>query len=237
MPRPMRLAHGAATHIGRVRTKNDDSMLVLPGALYAVADGMGGHPAGDVASRIAVETLDGFGASNFTLPANHGRRGALSTLFDAAHRRVLHEMREHPELAGMGTTMTALAFDPANWRASLAHVGDSRGYIVRRSFGGGAYASQITNDHCTDNGLLTNCIGVSPRSHMTTEFSFPSVAPGDVYVLCTDGLATYMTNKLLVRMAKDYVMPQTLADKLVDHALVSGGADNVTVIVVRIQQE
>ena len=238
------------THAGVTRSSNQDSLCALVGsdappgvdALLVVADGMGGHRAGDVASDAAVRGL----------VAGLSRRDAVAgpdDLADAlalAARQVnadVHAAAQRPETLGMGTTLTAAALRGRS--LALAHVGDSRAYLLR-----GGELRQLTQDHSwvaerVAQGLLspdeardhpwgnvlTRAVGIGPEVEVDSDTL--DVREGDVLLLCSDGLTSMLTDDRIARRLVDRD-PPAACRTLVDAANASGGHDNVTVIVARV---
>ncbi len=240
----LQLAHAAATDVGRVRDQNEDAWLAVPdGWLFAVADGMGGHAAGEVASRVAVETLaeELKGVSPRDVEA---ARSELERAVLHAGRRIHEQSARVPERHGMGTTVTVLQFLEAG-RAVLAHVGDSRAYRLREG-----RLRRLTRDHTwvqqqMDRGLmsesgarrhpassvLTRALGTAPQ--VSPDLSVVDWRPGDVFLLCSDGLTGPVAEADIERTLRESPDPQTAAAALVRLANDRGGPDNVTAVVVR----
>jgi protein phosphatase len=228
----MKFRVGARTDVGRVREGNEDSYMVH-GHLFAVADGMGGHQGGEVASRLALETLKRL--------AERPKAG-LAEVVREANRAVFRKAAQDPGLAGMGTTLTAaLAGDDGLY---LAHVGDSRAYLVRDG-----RLRQLTKDHTVvqrlvDEGrlsqieagmhpqrsILTNAIGVDEEIRVDEETL--TVRPGDRLLLCSDGLTGMIDDDRIVEILGANDDPQAACDALVDAANEAGGQDNVTAVIV-----
>ena len=230
------LRFAARSHTGLLREGNEDSVYAGP-RLLAVADGMGGHAAGEVASAIAIAAL-----------APLDEDAPSSDLLDVLRSRAL-AANEHladmvvgdPALEGMGTTLTAVLF--AGSRLGLLHVGDSRAYLLRD---GGLH--QITHDHTlvqtlVDEGRISEQeAGTHPQRSLITraldgregvepDLSVREVRPGDRYLLCTDGLTGPVGRLETLQEALQLADPQESCDRLVQLALRGGGPDNVTVIV------
>jgi PPM family protein phosphatase len=232
---------GAATDTGRVRESNEDAYVVLP-RVFAVADGMGGHAAGEVASGLAVAALERLGER-----AALGVEDVREALAEA-NRSIIAEARADRSKAGMGTTVTGVAVvevDGADhWL--VFNIGDSRVYRLE-----GQAATRITVDHSEVEelvaaGMLTpeqakvhplhNVITRSLGMEATPEadvWVFP-VSDGDGFLACTDGLTNEVEDEEIGRLATGAATAQGAADALVAAALQSGGRDNVTVVVVRI---
>lgn len=237
----MRLTMGAATHVGRVRAVNEDNYLAT-GQVAAVADGMGGHACGDVASRITIETL---------LPAAEAtivRADDIQDAVAAANEAILAASALDTSKSGMGTTITGLAlvehFGNLHWLAF--NVGDSRVYRVLPEG-----LEQITHDHSevaelVDAGritaeeakthplrnVVTRSLGTNPMPEMDT-WLFPP-RTGDAFVVCSDGLTNEVEDDEIARIVRDAATPADAAAMLVGAALDSGARDNVTTVVVRI---
>ena len=239
----MRFQVGARTDVGRVREANEDAFMAQA-PLFAVADGMGGHQGGEVASRLALEALGGIadrqGPDGDTAPY-------LAETVREANRAVLERASSDPGLAGMGTTLTAVLAGAD--RIFLAHVGDSRAYLLRDG-----ELSRLTKDHTVverlvDQGRLTSEeAAMHPQRHIVTnalgvdndvqvDESAYEVQPGDRLVLCSDGLTGMVSEDDIVRILTDEPDPQAAADVLVGAANEAGGQDNITVVVVDAEED
>jgi PPM family protein phosphatase len=235
----MEFVFAGRTDRGRVRVRNEDALLLRPArGLFAVADGMGGHAGGDIASRLAVDVLDERSAALDNTPA------ALEASFHAAHQAVLDAARADKALAGMGTTLTALQVQPGG--CAIVHVGDSRAYQLR-----GQTLVQLTRDQTwvqaqVDAGLLSPAQArVHPYSAMLTgalgiqhvsievQVVEPEIEPGDTFLLATDGLTARLTDDRLADILTRHPDLDTAAAELVSAANAAGGPDNVTVALVR----
>lgn len=233
------------SHAGMVRSDNEDCVgacapdeLDEGGPLFVVADGMGGHRAGEVASRIAVETVFGEWAARTGGAPPQALRASVRAANGAVFAASLDV-----EQRGMGTTLTALTL--SGREAHVAHVGDSRAYLVR-----GDRCSQLTADHSRVGEMLRMRL-ITPeqaahhpaRSQLTRSLGFtPAVqvdlvrsdaAVGDAFVLCSDGLWDLLSRQDIARLVSD-IGPDDAAGALLDSALGRGAPDNVTVVVVRI---
>ena len=235
----MILRAGAATDVGRVRTHNEDSLLAR-GPVFVVADGMGGHAAGEVASRIVVETMA-------ELADRPGLRAEdVVAALALANQRILESVARHPEQTGMGTTATGLVVVTAggsdHW--AVFNVGDSRVY---RYVAG--ELSLVTVDHSevremVDAGLITEeeatrhpLRNVVTRSLGTEAAPTPDVwvfppNPAERFVICSDGLSNELGARQISGIVGSVDDPQQAADELVAAAVRAGGRDNVSVIVV-----
>jgi protein phosphatase len=239
----VRVRAGASTHVGRLRTINQDAFLLLPDRkLFVVADGMGGHQGGEVASRIAVDTL----RNHYTDESTDALAGAIT---DANVQ--IHDTGEGDStLRGMGTTIVAAAVVPDEGAADptaevlvIASVGDSRAYLFRDDT-----FTQLTEDHSIvgdlvregriteeeaevhpQRNIVTRVLGVYPE----VEIDLWPVDPvrGDRFVLCSDGLFNEVRPDQIGAVLRRLADPQEAADELVRLANEGGGRDNITVVV------
>jgi protein phosphatase len=213
------------SELGYVRTRNEDASLVLPlgtdAFLVAVADGMGGHPAGDVASKVAVATILE-AAKNVPASPEDSERWLSETL-EAAHHAVLSTAVAEPAYEGMGTTGVIAIVRPD--QTQLAHVGDSRAYLIHAGV-----ARQLTQDH-NRHGYLTQALGV-PRPIVPDSQTVEMLA-GDRLLLCTDGLSGLVSAAAIAALADGRDAAESV-DRLVDAALAAGGYDNVTAVLVAV---
>jgi protein phosphatase len=236
------LRSGSATDVGRIRKINQDLPLERAN-LYAVADGMGGHAGGEVAARVAVETLQ---QAFERTPTTAGLRAA----FDEANLEVWRQSQVDPDLRGMGTTLTAMALvggPGGHDTLTLANVGDSRAYV----FSGGSLV-QVTDDHSLAeermrHGEMTEAeAAVHPQRHILTRALGVSseVEPdmwelelhaGDRVLICSDGLSNELGLDEMAAVLDEVNDPEAAARRLVDVANDHGGADNITVVVVDVQ--
>jgi serine/threonine protein phosphatase PrpC len=242
------------SHVGRQRQHNEDSYLVEDDAkLFLVADGMGGHAAGEIASRIAVDSINEFivhsKSDDGTWPHaydEHFRRSTnrLMAAVRLANTRVLEAMRKDARLRGMGTTVVACLVDDD--LISVAHVGDSRAYLIRDK-----QLSRITNDHSwvfeqVQAGMLTeaeaekhplrNVItrALGGALQVSPDASEIEARPGDVYLLCSDGLTGMVSeDEILKVVTQNDGDLKKACHQLIDIANEHGGLDNVTAVLVR----
>lgn len=228
------LTFGSRTDIGCVRKHNEDSLIVAP-PLFAVADGMGGHAAGEVASEIAVNTLS-------EQAPRHIDAEGLGNAVVTANREVIAASKDGRGREGMGTTMTAAILEGE--RLVVSQVGDSRAYLLHQG-----KLQQLTRDHSLmadmieagqlteeearthpNRSVITRALGSDPN--MLPDIYEINVEAGDRLLLCSDGLSSMITNDeiqdVLVRIGD----AQRCANMLVNRAIAAGGHDNVTVIVV-----
>jgi serine/threonine protein phosphatase PrpC len=246
-------AHGL-THVGRQRQHNEDAFLVESTAgLFLVADGMGGHAAGEIASRIAVDSISEFilhtKEDDGTWPHAYDEQytrttNRLMAALRMANQRVLEAMKKDARLRGMGTTVVACMADEE--KMSVAHVGDSRAYLIRDN-----QLSRITNDHSwvfeqVQAGMLTeaeaekhplrNVItrALGGALQVTPDASEIASQPGDVYLLCSDGLTGMVPeNEILRLVTANNGDLKAACQQLIDAANERGGLDNVTAVLVR----
>jgi protein phosphatase len=233
--------------VGRRRESNEDDLLLEPElGLYAVADGMGGHAAGEIASRLAIETLQEVRRQGAAAPQASADEAAawLREAFTEANRRICDSIRLHEERRGMGTTVVALVQSCDG--VVVGHVGDSRGYLLR-----GDDLVRLTSDHSWVNeqvklglmsddaaqrhpmrNIVTRALG--SREEVLVDVASTGLEPGDVLVLCSDGLNTMLSDdeigELVSRHRGD---PEAACRALIHAANVRGGEDNITVVIVR----
>jgi len=254
----VQIVSGGVTDLGRVRSNNEDSFrIVEPLNLFILSDGMGGEAHGEIASSLAVDTIEKVCSSpkadsEVALPAAptenwSGQAGLLQDAVFQANFNIYSSSQEHPEQRGMGATLTA------GWihgnKLSLAHVGDSRAYLLRAG-----NLQQLTNDHSlvaeqVRRGIITpqqaeesemqsvllRALGAHPEVDVDVdEFD---LFPRDVLLLCSDGLTRMVTEPEIAGTLQAETDPEKAAQKLVDLANERGGLDNVTVIVARLQDE
>ena len=230
---------GAASHPGNHRERNEDSTLVAPGIL-AVADGMGGHAAGEVASQLAVARLE-------MLAANADRKPEdVTSAIEAANDAILASAAAHSERAGMGTTVAGIGVvrvgGSDHW--IVFNIGDSRVYRFARDA-----LTQLTVDHSEVEELVAagritaEDAKVYPRRNVVTRslgtdpaptadvWVFPPT-PGERFLICSDGLPLEVDDAAIAQILRAQTEPQQAADSLVERAVSAGGRDNVTAVVV-----
>ncbi|GAA2519536.1 PP2C family protein-serine/threonine phosphatase [Rarobacter incanus] len=232
------LRYAAASDVGLVRANNQDSAYAGP-HLLAVADGMGGHAGGDTASSIAIAKLAPL--DDEALGSGEIVKKLRDTIEDARVELVRYA-RSHPKLAGMGTTVTALL--RSGNKIAMAHMGDSRAYLLHDG-----ELSQVTVDHTLVQHLVdTGKITPEEAEHhpqrsvvmrvlgdfeveLTPDVSMREAEVGDRWLICSDGLSGYVTFETLQRTLSESATPDEAAEKLIQLALRAGGPDNITCIV------
>lgn len=240
------VAWGAATHVGMIRQQNEDSLLAQPG-VFVVADGMGGHNAGEVASALAVQNMREAAATGFASAES------VVAAVNAANSAIHKASGGPTDQRGMGTTLTAVvplsATNSEPLRMVVVNVGDSRVYLWRAG-----ELKQVSSDHSYVQELLTEGYitaeeaRVHPRRNIVTRalgiegdvnadsWVLPMLK-GDRYVLCSDGLVDEVEDVQIAHLLQQFADPQSAADALVMAANDNGGRDNVTVIVVDVIEE
>ncbi len=224
------------THVGLVRLLNEDTVFA-DGSLYGVADGMGGHNAGEVASRLAADRM---------MERLHGKTPSQDLMKAAlidVNRAVFTEQTSHKEYSGMGTTLTVL------WEGDnevfIGHIGDSRAYLLRDGS-----LKQITRDHSLvqemlSQGLITReealihpyrnvitrAVGTDP--YVESDCFTLEKNNGDIWLLCSDGLSNFVSDE---EMERTLIMQdlETAADSLLQTALQNGGRDNISLLIAEV---
>jgi serine/threonine protein phosphatase PrpC len=230
------LRFAAGSHKGMIREGNEDSGYAGP-RLLAIADGMGGQAAGEVASSEVISTIvtldDDIPGSDILT--------SLGTAVQRANDQLLHMVQEDPQLEGMGTTLTALLW--TGQRLGLVHVGDSRAYLLRDGV-----LTQITQDHTwvqrlVDEGRITEeeatthpqrsllMRALGSGEHVEPDLSIREVRVGDRYLICSDGLSGVVSQQTLEDTLAGYQAPHETVQELIQLALRGGGPDNITCIV------
>lgn len=252
MAKKLRLAAAGLTDVGRRRERNQDNVshqvpsdervLEEKGALFVVCDGMGGHAAGEVASEMAVGTLlDSYYAGN-----DADIITAVANAIKKANQAIFRYAGEHPEMKGMGTTCVALVVHGG--RAYFVNIGDSRGYLVRNGV-----MRQITLDHSwvaeqvraglltedqarthAHRNVITRSVGTQPN--VSADLFIETLRDGDRVLLCSDGLHGYVEEEFIEREMATHNEPEIGAQHLIDMANENGGPDNITALVVHLQE-
>lgn len=257
----MRAVAWGLTDVGLQREHNEDSFVVLKEYdLYVVADGMGGHRAGDVASKLATETISEFFRSTanddvtwpFHFDANLSEEeNRLLTGIRVANRQIFERSTRSREYHGMGTTVVGAMFSPRKGRMYIGHVGDSRCYRIR----GGAI-QLLTRDHSLFNdyllampdlteeqrrelpkNVITRALGM--QDQVAVDLQHDESQANDVYVLCSDGLSGMVTDEEILAIVQN-ALAGSMAEapkKLIERANERGGEDNVTAVVIAIEDD
>ena len=252
------LTYEGRTHVGRVRDHNEDCFKMVPEAhLFLVADGLGGYAAGEVASRLTVDSIGGYfqavrNECDLTWPAEtEADYDHQAKIFEqavtTANQRVWSTSMKYNAYRGMGSTIVGLQF--VGKRVYTAHVGDSRCYRLRSGV-----LEQLTRDHSLfnafrDSGALTaenedsfpyknvilRALGTQPK--VEVELTKSEWQPGDLYLLCSDGLTGELSDwELMELFQRQPEQLGGLADCLVNEACERGGRDNVTVLLVKVPE-
>ncbi len=227
------------TDTGRQRNANEDSLFTRS-PVFVVADGMGGAQAGEVASKAAAESFDR------ELPQAPPERVLRETI-ETANRAIHERARQDPDLAGMGTTITAAIVDPESEEVAIGHVGDSRAYRLRDG-----KLERLTRDHSlveemrrkgqlTDaqaedhpqRSIITRALGPEPEVEVDLQ-TVPAQA-GDVFLICSDGLTTMLGDEQIARLLSRATSMHSAVRALVDEANRAGGRDNITVVAFRLE--
>jgi PPM family protein phosphatase len=232
----MMLRSGHLTHPGRKRRHNEDSYIHDP-PLFAIADGMGGAKAGEIASGLAVDALRDWPGGDVDDETR------VVTLVQEANRRVYARANEDVDASGMGTTMTAALVDTENNHVTIGHVGDSRAYLVRDG-----ELKQLTDDHSLvaelirsgkltpeeaevhpQRSVITRALGTDPEVDVDT--LAVDTRSGDIFLICSDGLSGMVSDRAILRILRDNRSDlQTAAKALIAAANRGGGDDNITVV-------
>lgn len=244
----MRAIAAGLTDIGRERNHNEDRFILLPEFnVFVVADGMGGHQSGEVASRMAASTI----ASYFRArPNGHPEVGdRLRAAVCDANAKIFARADDSRAHRGMGTTVVAAAYSPNDGSMHVVHAGDSRAYHLR-----GAVIKQLTRDHSllsdallerpelTESDLaylpknvITRALGIAPTVDVDVT-SIPAEI-GDVFLLCSDGLHGLVEDDVLAKIVQGTISLTDACAKLVEAANKNGGKDNITAVLIRIEEE
>jgi serine/threonine protein phosphatase PrpC len=234
-----------ATDIGKMREKNEDCFYAEDD-LFIVADGMGGHLAGEVASRSSVDTFVRFFNESINKQSKIQTRSIKKNIIrsiNLANDEVFKKSLKSSEYSGMGTTFTACFLYEDN--IHIGHIGDSRAYLCRdknidlltsdHTFVGELYRrGEITYEETFNHpqrNFLTNVLGVSDETN--PDYLTLKILPGDSLIICSDGLNSMLRDEIILKISEKYPEPEDVAKKLIKSALKNGGHDNITVIAVR----
>jgi protein phosphatase len=229
------------TDPGLKRKHNEDAYVILENHhLFVIADGMGRHAAGEVASQLCVDAIkEAFTTGEFGEFSPEAKQASRPTNLSAsirlANARILRKATDVEEYHGMGTTVVAAYFSPNKQRVYIAHVGDSRCYRVRDG-----KLRQLTRDHTLgaagiqgkSSNVLSRAVGV--EEVVDVDINMESPLPGDVYLLCSDGLSRMATDDEIQATVTANEDPDAACKKLIELANSRGGRDNITTILVRV---
>ncbi len=236
----------AKTDIGKVRDLNQDYYYISKETeepkIYILADGMGGYKGGEIASKLATETVKQYISNNFSNTVKE-KEEILKLIHDAveyANMVVYEKSKENPELEGMGTTLEVCLI--YNNKAYIGHIGDSRIYrirkeIIRKLTKDHSYVQKlvedkkITRDEAKNHpkkNMLTKALGCTP--YVEPDLRARNFEKGDIFIICSDGLTNMVEEQRIFELAKENI--KTAADKLVAEANEAGGIDNITVIII-----
>ena len=254
----VQIVSGGVTDMGRVRSNNEDSFrIVNPLHLFVLSDGMGGEAHGEVASSLAVETIVKYCSqskddSGVTLVAESQdnwseKTKQLQNAVRAANLSIFESAQKHAEQRGMGATVTAAWLNEG--KLSIAHVGDSRAYLLRSGS-----LQQLTNDHSlvaeqVRRGIISRqqaeesemqsvlLRALGAHTEVEVDVDETAIYSGDVLLLCSDGLTRMVTEPEIAGTLQAETNPSAAAQKLIDLANDNGGLDNITAVVARFQDE
>ncbi|MET0356623.1 MAG: protein phosphatase 2C domain-containing protein [Cellvibrio sp.] len=235
------LEYSAATHPGLKRENNEDCFLSAPDAdLWVVADGMGGHEAGEVASAIVRETFEGF--------AEKAVPFSLTDVIQKSHQMILTSADKGIGAHGMGSTVVALLSQKKNYQ--VAWVGDSRAYLWTPGESGGAL-TRLTIDHSyvqmlyvsgaitaeevethPDKNIITQCLGMQELAQVKVDVAQGQWQEGQWILLCSDGLSDELSDSSIAQILENSPNTLTAVDQLLHEALTSGGNDNITLQII-----
>jgi protein phosphatase len=228
------------TDPGLKRKHNEDAYAILEDHhLFVIADGMGRHAAGEIASQLCVDAIsEAFKTGDFgppRLPPLPKRASRLRASILVGNDRILGAARDNEAYAGMGTTVVSAYFSPNNQRVYIAHVGDSRCYRLR-----GGKLTQLTMDHTLgaagivgkSAAVLSRAVGI--EENVEVDVTMESPLPGDIYLLCSDGLSRMVQDEELLATLEKVKDLEEANRVLIDKANQGGGRDNITAILVRV---
>lgn len=252
----MKVVASGRTHVGRKREHNEDHVLVAePLSLFVVADGMGGHKAGDLASALAVKSIENYFAATeeqFDDPhpdglANLRSARRLRAAVEKANADVHQISTLYPQHKGMGSTVVGFCVDKKDKLLHIAHVGDSRCYRLRDG-----HLEQLTRDHSLVNDIralqnkganvkltnlpknvITRALGM--KATVDVDLRTEQVREGDIYLLCSDGLTGMVPDEQIAETFLIEESPDGASELLIDMANEAGGTDNISVIIVKIE--
>jgi len=252
------------THTGMIRSNNEDSLFVVDKrfaktfryetyGIYIIADGMGGHEGGEIASEIATRVVSTYMSDNIAKIGKYQNPSTLvKTAINEANKKIYQVAKEHRELQSMGTTMTmGLRLDNELY---IGHAGDSRAYLLR-----GREIKQLTSDHSLtaylieegaisvedailhpERGVIFRYLGIADEVNIDTQVQGDQedrllLEEGDCLILCSDGLTNCVKDKEIYNNVRKYIESDDVCNSLVDLANSRGGTDNISVIVTKVK--
>ena len=251
----MRAIAAGLSDVGKQRAHNEDRFILLPEfSVYVVADGMGGHQSGEVASRMAASTIASFFRKGDAEKAKGGTEEGgvgerLRAAVSHANSRIYARADDSRAHRGMGTTVVAAAYSPGEGVLYVAHAGDSRGYRLRNG-----ELTQLTRDHSLvsdallerpdlsqadlaylPRNVITRALGIGPTVDL--DLYADKAELGDVYLLCSDGLHGLVTDEEMAAVIGDNPLLTNACSELVELANAAGGKDNITAVLIRIEED
>jgi serine/threonine protein phosphatase PrpC len=243
----MRAIAAGHTDVGKERSHNEDRYIIVPELnLFVVADGMGGHQSGEVASRLAASTIASYFKNGDAARSRRALADRLRSAVATANAKIYARADDERAYRGMGTTVVAAVFSPQEAMIHIGHAGDSRCYLVR-----GSSISQLTRDHSlvadallerpdlTESDLsylprnvITRALGMGPT--VDVDMRSERVQVGDVYLLCSDGLHGLVADEEIIDIIRKTEGLSDACARLIDRANAHGGRDNITAVLVRI---
>lgn len=244
----MRAIAAGLTDVGRERAHNEDRYIVVPELnLYVVADGMGGHQSGEVASRLAANTIASYFRNGDTSKSKRTLADRLRSAVATANAKIYARADDERTYRGMGTTVVAAVFNGSDGMFYVGHAGDSRCYRVRE-----AKITQLTRDHSlvadallerpdlTESDLaylprnvITRALGMGPT--VEVDLRQDKAQAGDIYLLCSDGLHGLVSDADIAEIITKHHVLHEACEKLVERANENGGRDNITAVLIRIE--
>lgn len=244
----MRAIAAGVTDVGRERAHNEDRFILLPQFnVFVVADGMGGHQSGEVASRMAASTVAGYFRGKPTANGETASNRLRDALVDA-NAKIFERADDSRAHRGMGTTVVAAAFSPGDRTMHVAHAGDSRAYLLRDR-----EMKLLTRDHSLlsdallerpelsesdlsylPKNVITRALGISPNVEL--DVNTVSARLGDIFLLCSDGLHGLVEEPEIINIIMKTDSLSDACDRLVEEANAQGGKDNITAVLIRIEE-
>lgn len=244
----MRAIAAGHTDVGRERTHNEDRYVIVPELnLYVVADGMGGHQSGEVASRLAATSIASYFKNGDASRSRRSLADRLRSAVATANAKIYARADDERAYRGMGTTVVAAVFSPMEEMFHIGHAGDSRCYLIR-----GSSITQLTRDHSlvadallerpdlTESDLsylprnvITRALGMGPT--VDVDMKSEPAQVGDVLLLCSDGLHGLATDEEIAEIVHEAPDLTSACNRLIDRANANGGRDNITAVLVRVE--